>query len=157
VAHWLLKTEPDSFSIDDLERKRVEHWDGVRNYQARSNLRAMRQGELAFFYHSSTEVPGVAGICVVEREAYPDESQFDPESKYFDPKSSPDNPRWWMPDVAFVKKFARVIPLAELRTTPGLEEMVLLHRPRLSVQPVSDTEWNIINDLAEQSDPAGGG
>jgi predicted RNA-binding protein with PUA-like domain len=157
VAHWLLKTEPDSFSIDDLERKRVEHWDGVRNYQARSNLRAMRQGELAFFYHSSTDVPGVAGICVVEREAYPDESQFDPESKYFDPKSSPDNPRWWMPDVAFVEKFARVIPLAELRTTSGLEEMVLLQRPRLSVQPVSDTEWNIINDLAERSDPAGGG
>jgi predicted RNA-binding protein with PUA-like domain len=151
MAHWLLKTEPASFSIDDLARKEVEHWDGVRNFQARNNLRAMRVGEEAFFYHSSTGEPGIAGICKVVREAYPDESQFDPTSKYFDPRAVPEKPRWYMPDVGFVSKFPREISLAELRTVPGLEEMVLLHRSRLSVQPVSDEEWNIITQLAEQT------
>jgi len=150
MAHWLLKTEPTSFSIDDLARKEVEHWDGVRNFQARNNLRAMRLGEEAFFYHSSTGEPGIAGICKVVREAYPDESQFDPTSKYFDPRAMPEKPRWYMPDVGFVAKFAREITLAELRTVPGLEGMVLLNRSRLSVQPVAPEEWNIIMQLAEQ-------
>src|SRR5512135_2913880 len=107
MAHWLLKTEPTTFSIDHLAEKKVEHWDGVRNFQARNNLRAMKVGEHAFFYHSSTGEPGIAGICEVVREAYPDGSQFDPNSKYFDPKSSPEKPRWWMPDVGFVRKFER--------------------------------------------------
>jgi predicted RNA-binding protein with PUA-like domain len=151
MAHWLLKTEPTSFSIDDLARKEVEHWDGVRNFQARNNLRAMRLGEEAFFYHSSTGEPGIAGICNVVREAYPDESQFDPNSKYFDPRALPEKPRWYMPDVRFVAKFAREITLAELRTVPGLANMVLLHRSRLSVQPVADEEWNIIVQLAGQT------
>ncbi|MCA1831004.1 MAG: EVE domain-containing protein, partial [Actinomycetota bacterium] len=122
MAYWLVKTEPSTFSIDDLERKGVEHWDGVRNFVARNNLRAMKLGERALFYHSSAEPPGVAGICEVVREAYPDESQFDPNSKYFDPKSKPEKPLWWMPDMGFVKKFPRFVPLAELRETPGLEE-----------------------------------
>src|SRR5438270_11445826 len=118
VAYWLVKTDPDSFSIDDLERKGVEHWDGVRNYSARNNLQAMKLGDLAFFYHSSCEPPGVAGVCEVVREAYPDDSQFDPSSKYFDPKATPDKPRWFMPDMRFVKKFGRLVPLAEIRATP---------------------------------------
>src|SRR5207248_3943335 len=128
MAYWLLKTEPSTFSIDDLAQKEFEHWDGVRNFQARNNLRAMRLGEEAFFYHSSTEEKGVAGLCNVVREAYPDDSQFDPNSKYFDPRSTPEEPRWWMPDVGFVRKFPRVITLSELRTVPGLEQMVLLNR-----------------------------
>ncbi|HVL33178.1 MAG TPA: EVE domain-containing protein [Actinomycetota bacterium] len=149
MAYWLLKTEPSTFSIDDLARKEVEHWDGVRNFQARNNLRAMKVGERAFFYHSSTDPAGIAGICEVVREAYPDDSQFDPQSKYYDPKSSPDRPRWYMPDVRFVSKFERFVPLADLRQTPGLEDMVLLNRSRLSVQPVSEEHWKIINALAE--------
>ena len=151
MAHWLLKTEPSTFSIDDLEKKSVEHWDGVRNFMARNNLRAMKLNEEAFFYHSSTEDKGIVGVCKVVREAYPDDSQFDPNSKYFDPRSTPDDPRWWMPDVGFVRKFPRLVSLAELRTVPGLEEMVLLNRSRLSVQPVRDDEWEIIVQLAEQS------
>ena len=151
MAQWLLKTEPSTFSIDDLEKKSVEHWDGVRNFQARNNLRAMRLGEEAFFYHSSTEEKGIAGLCNVVREAYPDDSQFDPNSKYFDPRSTPEEPRWWMPDVGFVRKFPRVITLSELRTVPGLEQMVLLNRSRLSVQPVAEEEWQIILQLAEQT------
>jgi len=149
MAHWLLKTEPETFGIDDLEKKEVEHWDGVRNYTARSNLRAMKLGEQAFFYHSSTEVIGIAGICEVIREAYPDDSQFDPTSKYFDPKSSPEKPRWWMPDVRFVRRFSRIITRNELKEIPGLENMVLLRASRLSGQPVTDEEWDIILGIAE--------
>ncbi|HEV2685410.1 MAG TPA: EVE domain-containing protein, partial [Actinomycetota bacterium] len=93
---------------------------------------------------------GIVGVCKVVHEAYPDDSQFDPNSKYFDPRSTPEDPRWWMPDVGFVRKFPRLVSLAELRTVPGLEEMVLLNRSRLSVQPVRDDEWEIILQLAEQ-------
>jgi predicted RNA-binding protein with PUA-like domain len=149
MAYWLLKSEPSTFSIDDLEGNEIDHWEGVRNYTARNNLRAMRKGELAFFYHSSTEPPGIAGICRVVREAYPDHTQFDSESKYYDPKATPEKPRWFMPDVGFVRKFDRFIPLSELRETPGLETMELLNRSRLSVQKVSDEEWEIINAIAE--------
>lgn len=149
MAHWLLKSEPESFSIDDLRAKRVEHWDGVRNYVARNNLRAMALGDLAFFYHSNANPPGVAGVCKVVREAYPDHSQFDPNSKYFDPKATPDKPRWFMPDVRFVKKFPRLVPLPEIRATPGLQDMALVRAARLSVQPVTETEWEIITALAE--------
>jgi predicted RNA-binding protein with PUA-like domain len=148
MAHWLMKTEPTTFGIDDLERKEFEHWDGVRNFTARNNLRAMKVGERAFFYHSSCDPPGIAGICEIAREAYPDDSQFDPQSKYFDATSRPEKPKWWMPDVRFVEKFPRFVALAELRATPGLEDMVLLNRSRLSVQPVEDEHWDIINALA---------
>lgn len=151
MAYWLLKSEPDSFSIDDLERVGTEHWDGVRNYAARNNLMAMKVGDRGFFYHSSCEVPGVAGVCEVVREAYPDHTQFDPSSKYFDPKASPDKPRWFMPDVAFVRKLPRLVPLAEIRKTPGLEDMQLVRFGRLSVTAVSDREWEIISDLAERA------
>jgi predicted RNA-binding protein with PUA-like domain len=151
MAHWLLKSEPESFSIDDLERVGVEHWDGVRAYAARNNLMAMRFGDRAFFYHSSCEVPGVVGICEVVREAYPDHTQFDPFSKYFDPRSSPESPRWFMPDVRFLRKLPRLVPLAEIRQTPGLQDMQLVRFGRLSVQSVSEKEWEIIGDLAEHS------
>jgi len=145
VAYWLLKTEPEAFSIDDLERMGTAPWDGVRNYMARNNLMAMKVGERAFFYHSSTDPIGIVGICEVAREAYPDPSAFDPQSIYFDPKSKPEAPRWFMPDVRFVQRFPRMLTLAELRLTPGLEAMALLQRgQRLSVQPVSEEEWMIV-------------
>ena len=149
MAYWLLKTEPSAYSIDDLQRQEVGHWDGVRNYQARNNLRAMRVGDLAFFYHSSTEPPGVVGVCEVVKEAYPDHTQFDPDSKYYDPKATPDKPRWFMPDVRYVKHFPRMVTLAELRDVPGIEDMPLLNRSRLSVQPVTDKQWEIVTQLAE--------
>jgi predicted RNA-binding protein with PUA-like domain len=148
MAFWLVKSEPESFGIDDLARMTVEHWDGVRNYSARNNLMAMKLGEQAFFYHSSCEVPGVAGICEVAREAYPDHTQFDPESKYFDPKATEEKPRWFMPDMKFVRKFDHVVPLSEIRNTPGLQDMEMFRYNRLSVSRVSDKEWDIIMDLA---------
>jgi predicted RNA-binding protein with PUA-like domain len=156
MACWLLKSEPESFSIDDLERAGVECWDGVRNYAARNNLMAMKIGDQAFFYHSSTNVPGVAGICEVVRGAYPDHTQFDPGSKYFDAKASPDSPRWFMPDVRFVRKFPRVVPLAEIRQTPGLQDMQLVKFGRLSVQLVTEKEWEIVCDLAATPQRSGG-
>jgi predicted RNA-binding protein with PUA-like domain len=149
VAYWLLKTEPDAFSIDDLERLGVAPWDGVRAYMARNNLQAMKVGERAFFYHSSCDPPGVVGICEVVREAYPDHTAFDPASRYYDARSNPDKPRWFMPDVRFVTKFPRMVKLEEIRRTPGLENMTLVQRGmRLSVQPVRDEEWRIICGLA---------
>jgi predicted RNA-binding protein with PUA-like domain len=148
VAYWLMKTEPEAFSIDDLERLGTAPWDGVRNYQARNNLRAMKVGERAFFYHSSTEPPGIVGICEIAKEAYPDHFAWDPSSKYYDMRSTPEKPLWFMPDVRFVEKFARMITLAELRATSGLEGMALVQRgQRLSVQPVTVEEWRVINAI----------
>jgi predicted RNA-binding protein with PUA-like domain len=153
MSYWLVKSEPGTFSIDDLERKGVEHWDGVRSYMARNNLMAMKLGDLALFHHSSADPPGVAGICEVVREAYPDHTQFDPESKYFDPKATPDNPRWFMPDVRFVRKFPRYVPIKEIRETPGLQDMALVQRGmRLSVQPVTEKEWQIVCDLGDRDE-----
>lgn len=149
MTYWLIKSEPSTYSIDDLEREEVGSWEGVRNFQARNNLRAMQVGDLAYFYHSNAEPPGVAGICEVARAAYPDHTQFEPASAYFDPKATPENPRWFMPDVRFVRRFDRLIPLAELRSVPGLEEMELLRRSRLSVQRVADKEWEIVLQIAE--------
>jgi predicted RNA-binding protein with PUA-like domain len=149
VAYWLLKSEPEAFGIDDLERLGVSHWDGVRNYQARNNLRAMKPGERAFFYHSSVDPAGIVGIMEVATEAYPDHTAWDPASKYFDARSTPEKPVWFMPNLRFVERFPRMITLAELRTTPGLEGMSLLQRgQRLSVQPVSEEEWHIVNAIA---------
>lgn len=149
MAYWLLKSEPDTFSIDHLQAKKVEHWDGVRNYSARNNLMAMKKGEFGFFYHSSCDPPGVAGVVKIAREAYVDDSQFDPTSKYYDAKAKPEKPRWYMPDVRFVKRFPRLVTLAEIKATPGLQDMALVKAFRLSVQPVTDEEWNIITALAE--------
>jgi predicted RNA-binding protein with PUA-like domain len=149
MNYWLLKSEPETFGIDHLREKGVEHWDGVRNYMARNNLMAMKLGDRAFFHHSSAKPPGIAGICEVVREHYPDHTQFDPSSKYFDPKATPDNPRWFMPDVKFVMKFEQLVPISVLRATPGLQDMSMLAQgSRLSVSPVTEKEWEIICDLA---------
>jgi predicted RNA-binding protein with PUA-like domain len=150
MAYWLVKSEPESFSIDHLREAGTDHWDGVRNYGARNNLMAMKLGEQAFFYHSSCDTIGIAGICEVAREAYPDHTQFDPESKYYDPKATTEKPRWFMPDMRFVRKFDRVVPLSEIKQTPGLQEMQLVKWSRLSVVGVEEKEWEIILDLADR-------
>ena len=150
MKYWLMKSEPDVFGIDDLARapKRTTAWEGVRNYQARNLLRdEMRKGDLAFFYHSSCEVPGVAGIVKVVREAYADPTQFDPASEYFDPASTREAPRWFCVDVQLDRRIEPVITLPELRehASGALREMVILKRGnRLSVTPVSAAEWRCI-------------
>ena len=144
MAHWLMKSEPEEFSIDDLYRRpeRTEHWDGVRNYQARNFMLDMKKGDLVFFYHSNCETPGIAGIAKVVRKAYPDHTAFDPEDAHFDPKSDPRDPRWMMVDVQYVKKLKRTISLQELKDNPKLTGMALVRKGnRLSVMPVSDAEW----------------
>jgi predicted RNA-binding protein with PUA-like domain len=149
MNYWLMKSEPDTFSIDNLKQKKREAWDGVRNYQARNFMRdGMRVGDGVFFYHSNCAEPGIAGLAEVASDAYPDPSQFDPKSKYFDPGSSRDNPRWMLVDVKFVKKLKRVITLDELKTHPKLEGMTLLRKGnRLSVMPVDAAEWKYILGL----------
>jgi len=148
MAYWLMKSEPDTFSLEDLRNRpdSTEHWDGVRNYQARNMMRdQMRRGDKVFFYHSSCPVPGIAGIATVVRESYPDGSAQNPESRYYDPKASVDDPRWFMVDVKFERKFKRFIPLSELKAEPALGEMALLKKgSRLSIMPVSKEEWQQI-------------
>ena len=146
MNHWLMKSEPDAFSIDDLKRKKREAWDGVRNYQARNFMRdGMRPGDKVFFYHSNCAVPGIVGLAEVATDAYPDPSQFDPKSKYFDPGSSRDNPRWMLVDVKFVKKLKRTISLDEMKNDPALADMPLLRKGnRLSVMPVEASHWKHI-------------
>jgi predicted RNA-binding protein with PUA-like domain len=149
MNYWLMKTEPDTFSIDDLKRNKREAWDGVRNYQARNFMRDdMRVGDGVFFYHSNCAEPGIAGLAEVATDAYPDPSQFDPKSKYFDPGSSRDNPRWMLVDVTFVKKLKRVITLDELKNHKALTDMRLLRKGnRLSVMPVEAADWKYILGL----------
>jgi predicted RNA-binding protein with PUA-like domain len=151
VSHWLFKSEPQTYGLDRLRREGRTEWSGVRNYQARNNMLAMKRGDLGFFYHSSTKEPGIAGIVEVVREAYPDFTARDRSSPYFDPKSSEANPIWQMVDVAFVRELERYVPLAELRRNVALAStMVLLERgSRLSVQPVHPREWKIILELAK--------
>ena len=141
-----MKSEPDAYSIDDLEQDRVEPWDGIRNYQVRNMFRDdMRIGDKAFFYHSSCNVPAIVGIMTIASEAYPDPTQFDPESKYYDPKSDPDDPRWLLVDVEFERKLERPIPLAELKSKRELDGFLLTKRGnRLSVFPVDKKHWNRI-------------
>ena len=144
MAYWLMKSEPDVFGYDDLVRVKREGWDGIRNYQARIFLRAMRKGDLAIFYHSNATPPGVAGVARIVKEAEPDPTQFDPKSKYFDPGSNRDEPRWDLVTVAPQKRL-RYIPLDELRTMPELAESRLLARGnRLSVIPLTDDEFDAI-------------
>jgi predicted RNA-binding protein with PUA-like domain len=143
--YWLFKTEPDAFSIDDLARVNTEEWSGVRNFQARNLMREMKRGDRGFFYHSSVTPPGIVGICEIVAEAHPDSTQFDPKSDYYDRSSKRDEPKWWCVDVGFVEKFARMIPLDELRAIADLSAMPLLRRgQRLSVQPVNEHEWKRI-------------
>lgn len=146
--YWLLKTEPEVFSYDDLENapQRTTFWDGVRNYQARNFLRDdMKVGDGVLIYHSNAKPPGIAGIAEVVREGYVDPTQFDPEDHHYDPGADPENPRWYVVDVRAVQPLATFLPLPSLREMPGLEGMELLRKgSRLSVQPVSAKEWEII-------------
>jgi predicted RNA-binding protein with PUA-like domain len=156
MRYWLMKTEPNVYSWDDLKNQpnMTDMWDGVRNYQARNFMREMKVGDKVLFYHSQVTPPEIVGIARVVREAYPDPTQFDPNSKYYDPKSTPDNPRWSVVDIQCEAKFESPITLPELREIPGLEEMVLLRKgSRLSVQPVSEKEWQIITALRKTVAP----
>ncbi|WP_250624844.1 EVE domain-containing protein [Pinirhizobacter soli] len=149
MNYWLMKSEPDTFSIDDLKRKGKEAWDGVRNYQARNFMRdGMRVGDKVFFYHSNCAVPGIAGIASVATSAYPDPSQFDPKSHYFDAGAKREDPRWMLVDVKFVRKLKRVITLEELKGLDELADMALVRKGnRLSVMPVSKPHWDYILTL----------
>ncbi len=151
--YWLMKSEPSAFSIDDLQRApgRTTCWDGVRNYQARNYMRAMRRGDQVLLHHSSADPPAVVGVAEVVREAYPDPTAFDRHDQHFDPKSSPAKPTWDMVDIRLVRKFASPIPLDLLKRAPGLNRMELLRRgSRLSVQPVRPDEWKIVLKLARK-------
>jgi predicted RNA-binding protein with PUA-like domain len=152
MRYWLAKTEPETFSIDDLQRMGTSMWEGVRSYQARNTMRdVMKRGDPVIIYHSNAKPPGVAGLGKVVREAYPDFTAWDPTSKYFDPGSTPENPRWVMVDVGYVETFPRFVPLDELRThaAGALEGMVLLAKgSRLSVQPVTRSQYQFVLRLA---------
>jgi predicted RNA-binding protein with PUA-like domain len=155
MNHWLVKSEPTSFSFDDLTRapKKTTSWEGVRNYAARNFLRAMRKGDRVFFYHSNAEPNAIVGICEVVREAYPDATQFDRKSELHDPKSTREDPRWSTVDLKAVRALPRPLALPELRGLAGLEKMELLRRgSRLSVTPVSEQEWGVVCALAGVND-----
>ena len=149
--YWMMKSEPDAFSIDDLARVGTEPWNGVRNYQARNFMRdGMRVGDGVMIYHSNCKVPGIAGLATVASPSYPDETQFDPESHYFDPKASREQPRWFLVDVAFQRKLKRLIPLEEIRQhTDELGEGFALtaRGSRLSVFPVTAAQWKLLLSL----------
>ena len=148
MNYWLMKSEPDEFSIDDLRQRKTEPWSGVRNYQARNFIRAMRAGDGVLFYHSSCAEPGVAGIASVVASAYPDPTQFDPKSDYFDATSTRAEPRWSLVDVRFKRKLKRVIALTELKDRRELDGFALVRAGnRLSVLPVTKAQWDFILSL----------
>ena len=149
MAYWLMKSEPDAYSIDDLERDGREPWDGIRNYQARNMMRDdMKIGDEVFFYHSNCKEPGIVGIMKVASDPYPDPTQFDRKSSYFDAKSSKDNPRWLLRDVEFVRKLKRTITLAEIRETKGLDGLILTRKGnRLSIMPIEKKHWKKLLSL----------
>ena len=138
-----MKSEPDDYSIDDLERDRREPWDGIRNYHARNMMRDdMKIGDEVFFYHSNCKEPGIVGIMKVASKPYPDPTQFDKNSKYFDPKSAQDNPRWCLVDVEFVRKLARNISLREIKAAKGFDDLILTRKGnRLSIMPIEKKHW----------------
>jgi len=151
MKHWLMKSEPDAYSIDDLERDGREMWDGIRNYQARNMMRDdMKIGDEIFFYHSNCKEPGIVGIARVASEPYPDPTQFDKKSKYFDSKSDKDNPRWCLVDVEFIRKTKRNLTLTEIKAVKSLDDMILTRKGnRLSIMPVSKKHWNRILRLEQ--------
>lgn len=149
---WLMKSEPGTYSIDDLARDGRTQWDGVRNYQARNLMREMQAGDRVLFYHSNAKPPGVAGLARVVREAYPDPTARDPESAYYDPKASEADPRWYMVDIEFVERLPRLVPLADIKAAEGLADMVVTKRSRLSVQPVTDEEYRIVCAMGGKGD-----
>jgi predicted RNA-binding protein with PUA-like domain len=148
--YWLVKSEPEVFSFDDLASrpKQTTHWDGVRNYAARNHLKAMKKGDLVFFYHSNAAPAAIVGVAEVVREAYPDASAFDSADSHFDPKSKRDDPTWFMVDIKAVEPLPRPVSLDEVKNTKGLENMALIRLGRLSVQPVTKSEYDTIRKLA---------
>lgn len=152
MSFWLMKSEPDTFSIDDLKNQKTTWWDGVRNYQARNfMMNDMKVGDKVVFYHSNAEPPGVAGIASVSKLAQPDETAFDKKSDYFEPKATREKPIWFSVQIKFNKKFSRLISLLELRQNPKLKDMLLLKKgQRLSVQPLSELEYHDILEMNGQ-------
>ena len=154
MNYWLFKSEPSTFSIDDLEKKpsQTTCWDGIRNYQVRNFLRdSIHKGDLAFFYHSSCPTPGIVGIMEVVSEGYPDPTSWKPTAPGYDPKSTPESPRWYMVDVRLKKKFKRLLPLDEIKKHPVLSKMTLAKQGnRLSITPVTETEWKAVLELANK-------
>lgn len=150
MRHWLIKSEPDVFGIDDLAKVAREPWSGVRNYQARNFMwKEMQPGDLALFYHSNAKPPGVTGIARVVGEPYPDPTQFDPKSEYHDAKSKPENPRWWLRDFELVAKFPEMLTLTALKEDPVLSEMLVCQRgTRLSITPVEPLHFKRVCKLA---------
>lgn len=148
---WLMKTEPDVFSIDDLKKKRRECWDGVRNFRARNFMKnEMQIGDWVLFYHSNAKPPGVAGIAKVCKEAYPDHTQFDPDSKYYDPKSRKERPKWYMVEVSYVEKLPEFVPLADLKADEKLDGMWVNKKGmRLSIQPVDKVHFKRVLRLGK--------
>ena len=146
MQYWLMKTEPGEYSIDDLKKDKVEHWDGVRNYQVRNMMRdQMKKGDLAFMYHSNCDEIGIVGIMTIHREGYVDHTAFDKKDKHYDPKSDPQNPRWYMVDVKYKRNLKRTITLKELKNQKNLKDLALLRKGnRLSVIPLTEKEWNFI-------------
>lgn len=153
APHFLMKSEPTTFSIDQLEamQQSTEHWDGVRNAQACNLMKTMRTGQRCFFYHSSCPKPGIVGIVEVVREAYPDFTAWDPKSDYFDERSTVEKPKWWMVDIKLVRKLKRLVSLEELKThaSGALKDMPLFNRSRLSIQPITQQQWDYILSLEE--------
>lgn len=154
--YWLMKSEPETYSIDDLKRQGWTHWEGVRNYQARNTMRDdMKKGDGVLFYHSNSKPPGVVGVAKVSTESYPDHTAFETKSNYYDPKSDPDNPRWMMVDVEYVSTFKRKVSLNELKEVPELEQMLVIRKGmRLSVQEVSKDEFQIVKKLGNSKAPS---
>jgi predicted RNA-binding protein with PUA-like domain len=154
--YWLMKCEPEAYSIDNLERDGTASWEGVRNFQARNFMRDdMKLGDGVLFYASNAEPSGVTGIAEISRESYPDAFAFKKGHKYYDEKSDPDNPTWYMVDIRFVEKFPEIIALATLKETPGLEKMVVTQKgSRLSVQPVTKEEFEIVRKLGRRKGKA---
>jgi predicted RNA-binding protein with PUA-like domain len=149
MAYWLMKSEPDAYSIDDLKRDKREPWDGIRNYQARNMMRDdMRVGDEVFFYHSNCKEPGIVGLMKVASKPYPDPTQFDKKSKYYDPKSNPDDPRWCLVDVVYKRKLKRTITLAEIKEHKGLDGLLLTRKGnRLSIMPIEKKHWETLLSL----------
>jgi predicted RNA-binding protein with PUA-like domain len=151
--YWLMKSEESCYSIKDLEKapNKTTFWDGVRNYQARNMLRDdIKKGDLVFFYHSNSEPTAIAGIAEVVKDGYPDHTAFDPDEQHYDPKSNKKEPTWYMVDIRHVKTFKHALTLEKLKTVPGLDDMVLLQKgSRLSVQPVTAKQWEVITKLAD--------
>lgn len=145
--YWLIKSEPDVYSIEDLERDGSTHWDGVRNYKARNNMRSMKIGDEVLYYHSNAKPPAIVGIARVRREAYPDPSQFDRGSKYYDGKSDPDDPRWSLVDVEFVARLPSPVSLDDVKREEALADMELVRYGRLSVQSVTKEEFERVKKM----------